>query len=144
MPQVSKIPLKPQIEKRITELLWKAVVSLNDIPKVEKFFLDLLSPNEKLMLSKRLSVALLRMKGYDYRSIRDILKVSTSTVRSIDLWLKNAGEGYKMVVERLLKEEAWKKLLDDIGRYYYRASSPYRVFKPETALKARLRQLEKQ
>ena len=115
MAQVSKHPLSKAIYERIFEIFIKSIVSIKDKKEAEDFLNDFLTPTERIMLAKRLAIAVLLTKGYDYASIRKILHVSFSTVASVSVFLKYTGEGYKKVVDKLLKEEAIKDFLLSIG-----------------------------
>lgn len=114
MPQVSKYPLARNTELRLYKLFWKAIADLKNSFKAEEFFNDLLTPTEKIMLSKRLAIAVMLIKGYDYSSIRSTLNVSPSTIGSISLWLKYSGKGYRKTVENLLKRERIEKIFENI------------------------------
>ncbi len=114
MPQVSKYPLSKNTEKRLYQLFWETIANLNDSAKTEEFFTDLLSPTEKVMLSKRLAIAVMLIKGYDYLTIRLTLRVSPGTIGSISVWLKYSGTGYRKVVEKLLKKEKFEDIVSKL------------------------------
>lgn len=114
MPQVSKYPLAKDTEKRLYQLFWETVANLKDSIKAEEFFTDLLTPTEKVMLSKRLAIAVMLIKGYDYSSIKSILKVSPTTIGAVSLWLKHSGTGYRKVVQRLVTKEKFEEILSGI------------------------------
>lgn len=114
MPQVSKYPLPRDIEKRLYSLLWETIADLNNPNKSEEFFNDLLTPTEKIMLAKRLAIAVMLVKGYDYLSIKSILKVSPTTIGTVSNWMKYSGNGYRKVVEKLLKKEKFENILENI------------------------------
>lgn len=114
MTQVSKIPLRKEIEKRIFEIFLTSLSRVRQKEEVKDFIDDLLSPIEQLMLAKRLSIAFLLKKGYDQRSICRILKVSLSTINRVSLHLRLGGKGYGKVIKEIIKEEKsddfWQKL----------------------------------
>lgn len=114
MAQVSKYPLSKTTEFRLYSLFWEAIADLKNPAKAEEFFNDLLTPTEKVMLSKRLAIAVMLIKGYDYSSIRSILKVSPTTIGAVSLWLKYSGKGYRDTVEKLLKKERVREIVDTI------------------------------
>lgn len=117
MTQVSKYPISKDIEKRIYEIWFKVISDLQDHSDVQDFFLEFLSPVERIMLAKRLSIAVLLAKGYDYASIMKTLRVSPPTIAQVAESLKYTGKGYKKVVEKLINEEKIKEFLfkvDDI------------------------------
>lgn len=119
MTQVSRIPLSLEIEKRVFEIFLDSVAEVKTRGEVEKFLDDLLSPTEKIMLAKRLSIAFLLHKGYDQRSICRILKVSLGTVNKVNLEMKLGGKGYQRVIGKIIQgekmEEFWQKIDDFIA-----------------------------
>lgn len=118
MAQVSKRVLAKDVQERIFEIFWQSLAACNNQETVAKFLEDLLTPTEKVMLAKRVSIAFLLMKGYDYCSISETLKVSSPTIWSVNLWLKEKGAGYRMVLEKILKSERWKKFWQEIERKF--------------------------
>lgn len=102
--QVSKNPLSPKISREIENSFWWILTNLQKEEEVKKFLNDFLSPTEKIMLIKRLAIAMLLLKGYTYRNIREILKVSYPTINHIQRWLAKGGKGYKIVFEKLLSQ----------------------------------------
>ncbi|PJE70037.1 hypothetical protein COU97_01860, partial [Candidatus Shapirobacteria bacterium CG10_big_fil_rev_8_21_14_0_10_48_15] len=80
MAQVSRLPLSEKIYQRIFEIFFQTAAEIRTKKAAEEFFNDLLTPTERIMLAKRLSIAVLLAKGYDYRSIREILHVSPPTI----------------------------------------------------------------
>lgn len=119
MTQVSKLPLRKEIEERVFEIFLTSLAKVQQKEDVESFIQDLLSPIEQMMLAKRLSIAYLLSKKYDQRSISRLLKVSLSTVNRVSLRLQLRGAGYKKVFEEISKEEKtnefWQKLDDFIN-----------------------------
>jgi uncharacterized protein YerC len=133
MPQVSKYPITQDVYNRIFEIFFKTIADVKSPSEVKEFFEDFLTPTERIMLAKRLAIAILLAKDYDYRSISKILRVSVSTVASVNVFFKYAGRGYHRVVKRILGEEKqgefWQKidnLLSDVvppkgqNWYYWR------------------------
>ena len=66
------------------------------------------------MLAKRLSVAFLLSKGYNYREISRILRVSTGTVNRVALAYKE-GMYYKTVIEKILNDEKVDEFWQEVG-----------------------------
>jgi len=114
MAQVSKYPLSKDVSKRIFEILFQSIASIKNSNEVKEFFEDFLSPTERIVLAKRLSIAVLLGKGYDYAGIKEILHVGPSTIATVNTSLKYTGQGYQKVVNRILKaetlEEFWQKI----------------------------------
>lgn len=114
MAQVSKYPIRKEVEKRMYEIFHRVISSLKHSLDIEEFLSDLLSPIEKIMLAKRLSIAVLLEKGYSYEDISKILRVTPSTIATVSITLKYRGNGYKKVVQKILKDEKmnafWQKV----------------------------------
>lgn len=120
MTQVSRYPLRKEMEERLFEVFWQVLADIKTSREAKVFFHDLLTPTERVMLVKRLGIALLLIKKYDYSQITDILKVSTGTIARIALWLKTEGSGYRKSVEKVIKrekhEEFWDKLEEVVAQ----------------------------
>ncbi len=124
MTQVSKYQLNKDTKTRIYKLFWGTISALSDPIKTEEFFEDLLTPTEKIMLSKRLAIAVMLIRDYDYEAIKSYLNVSTSTISTVSTWLKYSGSGYRKTVEKLLRKEKVEKVFKSI-------ESAFEVVKPE-------------
>jgi len=88
MPLVSKRLLNKRVEERVNELFHQTISYLNSKEDIEDFLDDFLSPVEKIMLAKRISIALLLAKGYTYNIICELLKVTPPTVASVNIKLR--------------------------------------------------------
>ena len=80
MTQVSKRLLKKELEEKIYQTFWEVVAKLNKLDEANLFFSDLFTRAERINFIKRLSIVVLLYKGYDWRQICDLLKVSPNTV----------------------------------------------------------------
>lgn len=105
MAQVSKYPISNLVADRIFEVFIKTLISVKDKKEADDFAYDLFSPTEKIMLSKRIAIAFLLLKGYQYREISKILRVSLTTIGSVSLSLKHGRGGYKRILDRITREE---------------------------------------
>lgn len=116
MPQVSKYPITQDVYNRIFEIFYQSLAEVRSTAEVKEFIEDFLTPTEQIMLAKRLSIAMLLAKEFDYRAISKILRVSPATIAAVAVFLKHRGKGYWKVVERILrtekKEDFWQKLDD--------------------------------
>jgi len=119
MTQISRRPLRKEIEERIFDIFLNSLAKVRFKEDIFRFINDLLSPTEQLMLAKRLSIAFLLHKGYDQRTICKILKVSLATVSRVSLKLQVSGEGYRKVTKEIIRDEKmdefWHKLDDFIN-----------------------------
>lgn len=88
--------------------LCKALVMVQRLDEAAKLLGDLLSDQEIEMIAKRLQIAKLLLKNETYDKIRIELKVSDATIARVNLWLQQAGEGFRMVMKRGLQKENMK------------------------------------
>ena len=137
MSQVSKRVLKPEIEERLFKNFWELFANIKNPKDIQLFLEDYLSPTEKVMLAKRMAIALLFSKGYDHRSISSLLKVSTSTVNNIARTLRMKGNGYKIVIQKYLQKESTKEFFQELERLIYRLQ-PGKHFVDEGLVKTKL------
>jgi uncharacterized protein YerC len=114
MTQISRVPLSKNLEEQMFTLFRRVLAELHSESDIADFLDDLLSPTEKIMLGKRLAIAFLLEKGYDQRAIHTILKVSTSTVNSVNYWLQHRGHGYRKVIGMVRKTERWQKFIEGL------------------------------
>mgnify|MGYP001565958454 CR=1 FL=1 len=114
MTQVSKYVVNKDVEERMYEVFLDSVAMVKTRGQVVKLIDDLFSPTEKIMLAKRLSIALLLFKKYDQRAIAKILRVSLATVNKISRALQKGVGGYAMVVSSIAKQEKFHAFLEKI------------------------------
>lgn len=118
MPQVSKYLMDKETYERMFAVFWQTIGGLKGKKEAEEFFTDLLTPTEKVMLAKRLMIALFLTKGYEYREISRTLKVSFSTIALVNNWLKTeASQTFKEKLEALIRKEKRKEKLEDINDF---------------------------
>ncbi|HCM82288.1 MAG: hypothetical protein UV63_C0006G0027 [Microgenomates group bacterium GW2011_GWC1_43_11] len=125
MAQISKYRLRKEIEERMYEVFLDSISMVQNRNHVSKLINDLLSPTEKIMLAKRLSIALLLMKQYQYRSIAQLLHVSYGTVNRVGRMLESGNGGYVMVLSVLLKQEKFVSFLNKIDDILAEIFIPY-------------------
>lgn len=128
MPPISKRTLSPKINKNIYDLLIRSFSKTKGKNDLLPFLSDILTPAERVMVSKRLAIAfLLLRKDYDHRQIASVLKVSTGTIARVNTVLNTCGAGYRNVLTKILKDENLKLLLMEI----YDIFTPIRGNNPE-------------
>ncbi len=113
MTQVSKYPISKEVADRIFEIFLKSFVAIKNKEEADQFITNFLTPTEKIMLAKRLAIAFLLEKGYDYRTIQRIIRVSTATIASVNLVRLHGSEGYKKLIAKILREESIKNFLEE-------------------------------
>jgi len=124
--QVSKYPLRKEIEERMYEVFLDSIGMVQNRQQVSKLINDLLSSTEKTMLAKRLSIALLLIKQYDQRSISGILHVSLGTVNRVRIMLDSGNGGYLMVISVLMKQEKYASFINKIDDVLAEIFTPYK------------------
>lgn len=115
MPQVSKYPISSDVEQRIYEVFTKTISKLSRPSQINKFFEAFLSPVERIMLAKRLAIALLLLKGYKYLEIRKVLRVSPPTISDVSMNLKYMNPEFRSVIESIIKKEKLEEFWNHIG-----------------------------
>lgn len=110
MSQVSKYPIRKDVYEEIFETLLETIAGLTTKKSVSAFFEEFLTPTERIMFAKRLAVGLLIAKNYDYKEIRELLKVSTATIASYSAFYKYS-KGYKEVISKILRDEKIEEFL---------------------------------
>ncbi len=124
MSKISRRFLDKELENTIFEVFLKTIVDIKTSDEVKNFIEDLLSPAEKIMLIKRLAIAVLLTKGKTYEYIDHTLKVSRATIMNVSLWLKHGKGGYRKVVENILRAQSKQVLIDNIEEILIRLSPP--------------------
>jgi TrpR-related protein YerC/YecD len=83
--------------------LFNAILKLEDLEELRKFFSDLCTPAELQAMSDRWRVAQLLNEGLPYRTIYEKTGVSTATVTRVARCLEY-GEGYRLVLQKTRKK----------------------------------------
>lgn len=83
MTYVSKHPLKKEVRKRLDEQFVNTVIGLRTNSGGKSFLSDLLTESEQIMLAKRLMMIFMLTEGVSQYRIKQLLKVSSSTVARI-------------------------------------------------------------
>ena len=117
MPKVSKNLLPAETRKEIMDALIRTLTKIDNDRLLARFLDDLLTTTEKLMLGKRLMVAVLLQKGYSYGAVCRVLKMSKTTVHIIQRDLFRSGEGYKKIFDLFFRESKGQRVLDAIERF---------------------------
>lgn len=142
MTQVSKYPISENIYNRCWEIFAKTLIGIKNSKDANEIVDDLLTPTERIMLTKRLAIAYLLTQGYEYREINKILHVSFQTVSVVHNSLKYGSNGYKKAVDRILKDEGLKEILNKTAQSligpatYGKGSGTWRYLKQELKKKS--------
>ncbi len=109
MTQVSAQFIDPKVEKKIQKLFSDCIKRCQDDDTVAAFLDDLLTPTEKVMLAKRVAIALMILKGNTYEQIENKLKVSKPTIWKVNTWLGVEGKGYRKLLSAVIKEDTQRQ-----------------------------------
>ena len=137
MSQVSKRMLQADITERLFQNFWEMFANIKQTRQIQLFLEDFLSPSEKIMLAKRMAIAILFSKGYDHRTISSMLKVSTTTVNNIARYLNAKTPGYQLLIKKYSQKQSTKEFIQELERYFYRLQ-PGQHFVDEDLIKAKL------
>ena len=117
MVQISKNPIHKDVFYEIRDdFLW-IMGSLATPDEVKSFFYDFFTKTERVMFAKRLAIALMIYRNYNYRDICQILHVSTSTITRIANWMDQGGAGVKYALDKLAKEERMQAFWNKVNRF---------------------------
>jgi len=121
MPQISKNPVHKDVYYSIRDdFLW-ILASLQTTAEVKDFFYDFFTKTERIMLAKRLAIAMMIHEGFQYQDIKFILHVSTATISRVASWMDHGGSGVERALDKLIKEEHaqvfWKKVNYALDRF---------------------------
>lgn len=114
MAQVSRRFLRPDVWDRIFNLFLETLVNIKDKNKLHSFFAEFLSPTERIMLSKRLAIAVLLAKDHDYASIRKILHVTPGTIAKVNFYLKYESKGLQPIINDIFKRQTTQIIWEEI------------------------------
>lgn len=126
MGRVSKRRIDPEIEERIFEIFWDYLAKIRNTQDIQEFLISLLSFTEQMMLSKRLAIAVLLAKGYNYEAIDETLKVSKSTIATVHKQILIGAPGYKKAISYTLNREKFEKLFNNLEELLLKSSGPKR------------------
>lgn len=105
MTKISRIKLDPKHLEFFLSNFWSLITLLENKEQVKNFLKDLLTHTEMKMFAKRIQIAKMLMEGYNYRDIRNYVKVTDGTIARISNVLETEGEGLKLAIVYLQKIE---------------------------------------
>lgn len=90
-----------KIKSEEMDLLFEAILKLENREECYKFFEDIATINEVKALAQRMQVAKLLNEKKTYTEIAEITKASTATISRVNRCVTYGTGGYKIVLERL-------------------------------------------
>src|SRR3989344_5126924 len=126
MPHISKRKLDKTKEKELIRSFDLVLVKISNEKEMQDFLGSLLTSTERIMLAKRLAIAILLKEGISQDRISSILNVTQATVSRMQLFLEVRGQGYNIAFKKLTSEKIlaeFKKYLLKIANYSIRAAT---------------------
>ncbi len=114
MTRVSKKYINKKIILKLYRLFFEVFSRSDDQQSFLSLIDDILSPTEKVMIAKRLGMIYLLIKGVDYRTIADTLKVSTSTVLFYSVVYKEKKVQTTKLIKQMIEKEKVLNFLEDL------------------------------
>ena len=114
MTRISKKFIKEEIILKLYRLFFEVFSRSNDQQSFLSLIDDILSPTEKIMIAKRLGMIYLLIKGVDFRTIAETLKVSAATVLFYSVVYKEKKAQTTKLIEQMLKKENVLNFLEDL------------------------------
>ena len=93
--------MNKRIKKTRYEDMYRAILTLNTVEEVMKFFDDLCTVSELQAMEQRFQVAVLLNEGLIYNDILEKTGASSATISRVNRSLQYGVDGYAVVFERL-------------------------------------------
>lgn len=115
MSRISKHPNEKMIENKVYKIFINSIKNINQTVGVVSFLNDLLSPQERIMLAKRIGVAYLLLQDkYTYEDIKKTLRVSLGTIAKIHAVLAVQGEGFRSTLGKIILKKDVRNSLSEL------------------------------
>ena len=101
MPKISRYKLEKQIEELILKQLAQVFQKITKEDDISLVINNLFTKTERAMLAKRLAIAILLNKGWNYTAISNALKVSPTTISFIKNSKLNTNPEYEDLLNKL-------------------------------------------
>ena len=100
--------MNKRIKKTRSEDMYKAILTLQTVEEVMRFFDDLCTVTELQAMEQRYQVAVLLNEGMIYNDILEKTGASSATISRVNRSLHYGEDGYSVAIERLkeAKEES--------------------------------------
>lgn len=85
--------------------LFDAILALETDEECDRFFDDLLTPQELTALVKRWQAFLLLKEGSPQRTVAEILHISVATVSRVNRTIRFGRGGYELVLAKITGDE---------------------------------------
>lgn len=119
MPRVRYHQLTDQEKKKYLGDFYSMIAVLKTRDEVKKFFKDLLSLSEVVMISRRIQIAKMLLEGYTYGQIRVKLKIGMATISQVEKWLYNGFGGCKEAIKKYKNQYPEKSDFEKYGHVLF-------------------------
>ncbi len=119
----SRFQLDDNILEKLFNLFFEVVGKKSDKDEFREVMIDLLSPAERIMISKRIAIIYLLLKKIDYYNICEVLKVSAATVAKFSL-LMEKSQGIVPTFKTIVTKEKVGEFLEDLFNTLYAQGVP--------------------
>lgn len=102
-------------KKRYLGDFYSMVALLKTRDETKRFFKNLLTLSEVVMISRRIQVAKMLLEGHTYEEIRKKLKIGIATISQVEKWLYNGFGGYKETIKKYNKQYPGKSDFEKYG-----------------------------
>ena len=106
MPRRPTAGRRPRIRDRLTDQLWRAILSLRTAEECHRFFEDVCTIGEMRAIASRLEVARLLARDLTYDEIARRTGASSATISRVRRFLEYGADGYRVVLARLSRGRA--------------------------------------
>lgn len=113
--------LSGEEKKKYLGEFYSMVALLKSRDQVKRFFKDLLTLSEIVMISRRIQIAKMLLEGYTHEMIRTKLKVGLNNICQVEKWLNNGFGGYKEMIGEYKNKYREK---DEFEKFGYPPFSP--------------------
>lgn len=114
----SRFQLDDDILEKLFNLFFEVVGKKSDKDEFREVMIDLLSPAERIMISKRIAIIYLLLKKIDYYNICEVLKVSAATVAKFSL-LMEKSRGIVPTFKSIVNKEKVGEFLEELFNTLY-------------------------
>ncbi len=114
MPHVSRRRVKRKVFVKLNEGLIDTLADLHSRAEFSRLTKDLLTPTERIMLSKRIAIILMLKRGYSFRTIVKTLQVTQQTVVRFWKMLKHGKFSYLKPNKKNSGEKNFLEVLEKI------------------------------
>ena len=97
--------MNKRIKKTRNEDMYRAILTLETLDEVMKFFDDLCTVSELQAMEQRFQVAELLNEGLIYNDILEKTGASSATISRVNRSLQYGADGYAVAFERLAREK---------------------------------------